>query len=774
MTETSLRIHLWLFIIVPIFISCEIEESVIQNDPVNLYTQINELQERLLVLQNKVSNLESDNKTLTETNRGLQSELQSIQRDLTIANTKITSLESINKTLNSQIEKVNEMFSKLQNQLSSPTISINPISNGVSVETSTLNPEFVISIFSDIYEEESIVIDGTYIDEISQSDQVIKLESSNSMSIDLGKMDTGLDISEMTHLHLNYWITKVTSLKTTLVSSSPDNGAQDEAVKEASYVLTLGQLNEWVKLEIPLNEFTGVDFSHVTQIKLEKDGEGSPLAVYFDEIYLFNGDSTSEESDEGIDLDDPLYEASDFVWKAMNFWYFWQEDVDLLADSQATDQKKYKKLIEENSNPRAFFESLLYNYKQKGGDEFSWFIENYVDQEKSFAGVSKDHGMQFGLVREDREKLLGYVQVVHAGSSAEERGVERGMLFSHVNDIRLTVSNYEDLLDFDDTFTINLAEPRFFGNSFVGIRLTDKRITLTRVEDFRRDPIVHKDVLEIGGKKIGYLFYNQFVDGERILELNDVFAEFKTAGIDDLVVDLRYNRGGFSFTANFMATAISGRNGDEVVGRTYWNQKVLAAFFNGEPEVEKFPQGTSSKEGEGEPINKLNLNRVFFIVSSSSASASEGLINNLKPYMEVIVVGEKTRGKNSGSITLYDKTDREPISYYIRGDGTVNPNHTYALQPLVFKSGNADGFLDFEDGLVPTITLRESILRLGKIGDLEELLLNRVLQEIVPSARRSYTPPEDIVTFEPFERPEDKVGIWHYEFDEKFLRKLEN
>ena len=774
MTETILRIHLWLFIIVPIFISCEIEESLIQNDPVNLYTQINELRERLLVLQNKVSNLESDNKTLNETNRGLQSELQSIQRDLTIANTKITSLESINKTLNSQIEKVNEMFSKLQNQLSSPTISINPVANGISVETSTLSPESVISIFSDIYEEESIVIDDTYIDEISQSDQVIKLESSNSMSIDLGKMDTGLDISEMTHLHLNYWITKVTSLKTTLVSSSPANGNQDQTVKEASHVLTLGQLNEWVKLEIPLNEFTGVDFSHITQIKLEKDGEGSPLVAYFDEIYLFNGDSTSEESNEGIDLDDPLYEASDFVWRAMNFWYFWQEDVDLLADSQATDRKEYKKLIEENSDPRAFFESLLYNYKQKGGDEFSWFIENYVDQEKSFAGVSKDHGMQFGLVREDREKLLGYVQVVHAGSSAEERGVERGMLFSHVNDIRLTVSNYEDLLDFDDTFTINLAEPRFFGNSFIGIRLTDKRITLTRVEDFRRDPIVHNDILEIGGKKIGYLFYNQFVGGERILELNDVFAEFKTAGIDDLVVDLRYNRGGFSFTANFMATAISGRNGDEVVGRTYWNQKVLAAIFNGEPEVEKFPQRTSYKEGEGEPINKLNLNRVFFIVSSSSASASEGLINNLKPYMEVIVVGEKTRGKNSGSITLYDKTDRDPIRYHTRGDGTVNPNHTYALQPLVFKSGNADGFLDFEDGLVPTITLRESIIRLGEIGDPEELLLNRVLQEIVPSARRSFTPIEDTGTFEPFERPEDKEGIWHYEFDEKLLRKLEN
>ena len=477
----------------------------------------------------------------------------------------------------------------------------------------------------------------------------------------------------------------------------------------------------------------------------------------------------TEVQEPEIDLNDPKYEVSDFVWKAMNFWYFWQEDVDLLADSQATDQKKYKKLIEENPDPEDFFQSLRYKVGELGGDRFSWFIENYVDQEKSFAGISKDHGMQFGLVYEDRSsgEILGYVQVVHKGSNAEEQGVERGMIFSHVNDTRLTDSNYRDLL-LDDilasSFTINLAEPEFAGSSLVGTKLTDKNITLTKVDDFRRDPIVHKDVLEIGGKKIGYLFYNQFV-GERTLELNDVFGEFKTAGIDELVVDLRYNGGGSGFTSDAMATAISGRNGDEIVGLRFCNQKCLDTFFGGKPEAETFPQTIDEV-----PINKLDLTRVFFITSSRSASASEGLINNLEPYMDVIIIGDKTVGKNDGSLTLYDLTDKEPIAYYSRNNGKVNPNHTYALQPLIFKSGNADGFLDFEDGLVPDISLREEVLRLGKIGDSTESLLARVLQEIVPNAQRSYTPPEDIVTFEPFVRPEDREGVWHFEIDEKFFK----
>ena len=484
-----------------------------------------------------------------------------------------------------------------------------------------------------------------------------------------------------------------------------------------------------------------------------------------------------------IDLDDPKYEVSDFVWKGMNFWYFWQEDVDLLADSQATDQKKYKKLIEENSDPEDFFQSLRYKVDEPDGDRFSWFIENYVDQENRFAGISKDHGMQFGLVFENRSsgEILGYVQIVHKGSNAEEQGVERGMIFSHVNDTRLTVNNYRDLL-LDDTlsstFTINLAEPEFAGSSLVGTKLTGKSITITKIEKFARDPIVHKEVLEIGGKKIGYLFYNQFVGGERNLELNDVFGEFKTAGIDELVVDLRYNGGGLSFTADTMATAISGRNGNEIISLEFWNQKVLDAYFGGEPIEGTFPQRTrASEDDEWVPINKLDLTRVFFITSSRSASASEGLINNLEPYMEVIVVGDKTVGKNDGSVTLYDKIDREPIGYIGRNKpnddrdfGTVNPNHTYALQPLVLKSGNADGFLDFEDGLVPDISLREEVLRLGKIGDSTESLLARVLQEIVPNAQRSYTPPEDIVTFEPFVRPEDREGVWHFEIDEKFFK----
>ena len=462
-----------------------------------------------------------------------------------------------------------------------------------------------------------------------------------------------------------------------------------------------------------------------------------------------------------IDLEDPQYEISDFVWKAMNFWYFWQEDVPLLADIYSSDQAKYKTLIKDNKEPELFFENLQYKVDQPDGDRFSWFIQDYIEQEKSFQGISRDHGMQFRLARTQpsSNNLFGFVQVVHKQSNAEKQGVKRGMIFTHVDGTSLNISNYRSLLDNQTTFTINLATPQFEGDNFTGFELIGQDIELTEQDNFSRNPIVVNKIIEIGQHKIGYLFYNQFVSNpERHRELNDVFADFNSSAITDLVVDLRYNPGGFSGTSDFIAAAISGRDGSDVVGRSYWNNKVENTYpFLADPDY--FP----SEIGDGTPINKLDLDRVFFITSMRTASASEGLINNLKPYMDVVVVGEKTLGKNEGSFTLYDKMNASPSQYVGRNSGTVNPRHKNAIQPVVVRSGNSDGFYEFQDGIPPDRILRESPFSLGTLGDKTERLLKAVLDIIIPQSMRVYAPSKFEVDFELFERPEDKIGIWTFD-----------
>jgi len=97
----------------------------------------------------------------------------------------------------------------------------------------------------------------------------------------------------------------------------------------------------------------------------------------------------------------------------------------------------------------------------------------------------------------------------------------------------------------------------------------------------------------------------------------------------------------------------------------------------------------------------LNLTKVYIITTKSTASASELVINGLKPFINVIQIGDVTTGKNVGSITLYDSPTFEKEG--------VNPSHKYAMQPLVLKIVNADGFGDYQSGLVPTFQQAETI-----------------------------------------------------------------
>jgi C-terminal processing protease CtpA/Prc len=126
-------------------------------------------------------------------------------------------------------------------------------------------------------------------------------------------------------------------------------------------------------------------------------------------------------------------------------------------------------------------------------------------------------------------------------------------------------------------------------------------------------------------------------------------------------------------------------------------------------------------------LNRLQLNRVYVLTTKSTASASELIINCLKPYVEVIQIGDKTTGKNVGSITLYDSPT------FAKSD--VNPNHKYAMQPIVLKIVNKNGFGDYTNGITPTTTLPESFSNLGVLGDVNEPLLQEAINQIIGSGR---------------------------------------
>jgi C-terminal processing protease CtpA/Prc len=98
------------------------------------------------------------------------------------------------------------------------------------------------------------------------------------------------------------------------------------------------------------------------------------------------------------------------------------------------------------------------------------------------------------------------------------------------------------------------------------------------------------------------------------------------------------------------------------------------------------------------------------------------LINGLKPYIEVIQIGENTTGKFQASTTLYDSPN-------FRRSG-ANLGHTYAVQPLIYKTLNANNVSDYVNGLEPDVEMSENIRNLGMLGDPQEPLLAAALAAI--------------------------------------------
>jgi carboxyl-terminal processing protease len=419
-------------------------------------------------------------------------------------------------------------------------------------------------------------------------------------------------------------------------------------------------------------------------------------------------------------------EVNDFIWKGLNLYYLWQEDVPTLADNRFSNLEELFVFFRENESPEATFNSLL----NRPGmvDRFSWMVDDYVALENSFQGINVSTGMDFGLVRyaNSSTNIFGYVRYVLPNSSAETSGITRGMYFNTVNGTQLTDTNYRDLLFSNATaFSIGLA-----GYNSGNPTANSTTISLSKTE-IQENPIAIDTVIELGSKKIGYLMYNQFASSYD-QELNAAFNTFRAAAVDDLIIDLRYNGGGSTNTASFLGSMITGQFSDQVYSKEVWNSKVKNAF-SPEDFINNFPTRIIKTDRNNnavidETINSLNLQRVYFIVTGSSASASELVMNSLNAYIEVNVIGSKTVGKQVGSITLYDSDNLQ------RSGENLNTKHTYAMQPLVLEIKNKDG-INFPNGIIPGtnftgIELSENIGELGTLGDRSDPLLDRTLNFI--------------------------------------------
>lgn len=431
-------------------------------------------------------------------------------------------------------------------------------------------------------------------------------------------------------------------------------------------------------------------------------------------IIILGFSHCNDDDNSGIPTQSPTLNINDFVWKAMNLWYFWQEDVTDLADDRFSSDQEYTNYLNSFSSPNLLFESLL----NRPSDRFSSIFANYDDLLNSFAGVSTSFGYEYSLhfTNASQTNVFGFVQYVIPNSPAANAGIERGMLFTSVNDNQLNANNFVNLLS-QNTYKLGFAN--YDNGNFTP---NNTSATITAIE-LTENPVYLNTVIEEGGVKIGYLVYNGFVQGFNN-ELITAIGQLASQNIDELVLDLRYNGGGSVRSAQYLGSMITGNFTGQDFVTLRFNQKLQEINPNQFNVTYPFVNNTQ----EGTPLNSLGLDHLYVLTTANSASASELIINSLRPYINVTTIGTKTVGKNVGQNPLFDSAE----SAFTDVD-TAKDSHKWALLPITFSYFNANNSNDFASGILPNHQINE-LNFLGDtkpLGNVTEPLLKRALDIIL-------------------------------------------
>lgn len=343
-------------------------------------------------------------------------------------------------------------------------------------------------------------------------------------------------------------------------------------------------------------------------------------------------------------------------------------------------------------------------------DRFS-FVTTKEASEGLQTGADVDYGFFVKAASVDKDDVIDsvhwFVSYVFDKSAAGAAGVSRGWYINKINNAALDYSHSG----------IDLLNEVFFGStasaSFGFVKPDGSTVTsdLSKTS-FISNSVLYNNVLDAGDKKVGYFVFKQFFGAPSRNELNTVFINFKSQGITELIVDLRYNPGGSTATQDALADLIAPASANNKTMYKYiYNQSLQQGTF---PLLkhktgyrnESFSEANNTQNFEN--TGSLNLSRVFFIVTGGTASASELLINNLKPYMDVKLIGDTTYGKPVGFF---------PVDIF-----------NYSIYPISFKTVNSAGNADYYTGFAPDKVSADGVSK--NWGDVTEPSLANALRYI--------------------------------------------
>ncbi len=367
-----------------------------------------------------------------------------------------------------------------------------------------------------------------------------------------------------------------------------------------------------------------------------------------------------------------------YVHNVMHDTYLWADSTPII-DYRDTNYSSVEQLLRD------------LRYRENGELVDKWSYISTIQEYKDFfeEGVYIGYGFR---MHHDSDANRTKVVFVYPKSPADKAGVERSDEILKIGDM--------DIVDFLHPKDENVSDP--FGKQEVGVvtklrlkksdgSIVDVSMTKDKVSTVT---VLHRSVVVENGVKIGYLVFQSFIKPSKE-ELDVAFEYFKKEGIEELVLDLRYNGGGRVDIANHLASLIGGVRVES---------KVFTSFaYN-----RKYQSDASSLAFENTHYNSLSLDRLVVLSTADTCSASELVVNALQASsidMEVTLIGENTCGKPVGMMGS-DFCDKH-------------------IAPIEFKIVNADGHGDYFGGMVPVCKVSDDLSR--DFGDRSEGMLSEAL-----------------------------------------------
>ncbi|QCB53365.1 peptidase S41 [Sphingopyxis sp. PAMC25046] len=327
------------------------------------------------------------------------------------------------------------------------------------------------------------------------------------------------------------------------------------------------------------------------------------------------------------------------------------------------------------SDVQSYIDALVAPARALNKDRFFTYITSIAEENAFFAsGSSAGFGVLMGY---DAINQRIVIAEAYEGAPAFAAGIDRGTAIVGIGTNSGNVRTVASIVAAEGTQGLTDAlGPNDPGVSRV-LRITDaagtRDVTVAKA-DYSLDPVSDRygaKIISEGGRNYGYLNLRTFISSANN-QLGAAFADFRTQGVTDIIIDFRYNGGGLVSTANLMGDLMGAGRAGQLFSQTRFRPSKSA-----EDDEHRFAPGAQS----------IAPTRIAFIGTGSTASASELVINSMLPYLgtNMTLVGSNTYGKPVGQIAL-DKAECDD-----------------RIRVVAFATGNASGQSDYYDGLAPKI-----------------------------------------------------------------------